>query len=413
MVKGYSALKNDNNFIGQTRITMRHLANYASQAVQSRGRQFSYQSDLDDMRSHFQRDRDRIIHSAAFRKMKYKTQVFIYHEGDYFRTRLTHSLEVSQIARTISRHLYLDEDLAEAVALAHDLGHTPFGHAGETALNQSMEDYGGFDHNEQTARVLTKLEQCYAEYDGLNLSWETLEGVIKHNGPLSEKETRPTIAKLDGEMSLRLDSFASLEAQIANLADDIAYLAHDCDDGIRAGLLDPNTMLDLPLAGPILNRLKKEYGDLKTSRLVHELTRNLIKLAVTDLITETKRHLDDLAPKTADDIRGASRPMTAFSDAMAKDLATLKAFLFSHVWRHYQVNRMTSKAKRLIREMFALFMEESNTLPNEWQYLDQKHLDDIDIHAKARHIADYIASMTDRFAVMEHERLFAPGPILR
>ncbi len=392
---------------------MRHLANYASQANQSRGRQFPHQSEHEDMRSHFQRDRDRIIHSAAFRKMKYKTQVFIYHEGDYFRTRLTHSLEVSQIARTISRHLRLDEDLAEAVALAHDLGHTPFGHAGETALNQSMADYGGFDHNEQTARVLTKLEQCYAGYDGLNLTWETLEGVIKHNGPLAQSARRPTIAALDQDMALQLNSYASLEAQIANLADDIAYLAHDCDDGIRAGLLDPDKMLDLPLAGPILQRLKKDHGDLKTSRLVHELTRNLIKLAVMDLITETEQHLANAAPNTADDIRQADKPMARFSQSMSKDLTTLKDFLFAHVWRHYQVNRMTSKAKRLIKEMFSLFMDETNTLPNEWQYLDQNHLDDIDIHAKARQIADYIASMTDRFAVMEHKRLFAPGPILR
>ncbi|MDA0308845.1 MAG: deoxyguanosinetriphosphate triphosphohydrolase [Proteobacteria bacterium] len=392
---------------------MRHLAPYASQAEQSRGRQFSHQSEHEDMRSHFQRDRDRIIHSAAFRKMKYKTQVFIYHEGDYFRTRLTHSLEVSQIARTISRHLRLDEDLAEAVALAHDLGHTPFGHAGETALDQLMEKYGGFDHNEQTARVLTKLEQCYAAYDGLNLTWETLEGVIKHNGPLANTTIRPTIAALDQDMKLRLDSYASLEAQIANLADDIAYLAHDCDDGIRAGLLDPDKMLDLPLAGPILHRMKKDHGALKTSRLVHELTRNLIKLAVIDLIKQTEHQLADAAPKNADDIRDAAKPMAAFSETMTKDLATLKDFLFAHVWRHYQVNRMTSKAKRLIKEMFVLFMDETNTLPNEWQYLDQNHLDDIDIHAKARQIADYIASMTDRFAVMEHKRLFAPGPILR
>ena len=365
------------------------------------------------MRSVFQRDRDRIIHSAAFRKMKYKTQVFIYHEGDYFRTRLTHSLEVSQIARTICRHLNLDEDLAEAIALAHDLGHTPFGHAGETALDQMMEAYGGFDHNEQTIRVVTKLEQCYAGFDGLDLTWETLEGVIKHNGPLDAQHRRQTVIALDNDMALGLNSFASLEAQIANLADDIAYLAHDCDDGIRAGLLDPKKMLDLPLAGQVLRQIYDQHDELKTSRLVHELTRNLIKMAVTDLLTETSRRLSELNPKHVADLRAAAASVAAFSYAMWADLKVLRAFLFQHVWRHYQVNRMTSKAKRVIREMFTLFMEETNTLPEEWQYLDQSHLNAIDISMKARHIADYIASMTDRFAVMEHERLFSPGPILR
>ena len=388
-----------------------HLAIYAASHQSSRGRQFPHVSEQDTMRSPFQRDRDRIIHSSAFRKMKFKTQVFIYHEGDYFRTRLTHSLEVAQIARTICRHLRLDEDLAEAVALAHDLGHTPFGHAGETALNQVMDEFGGFDHNEQTARVLTKLEQCYVGFDGLNLTWETLEGVIKHNGP--QKESRPTIAQLDKEMDLKLASYASLEAQIANLADDIAYLAHDCDDGIRAGLLEPNVMLDLPLAGGVLTRLKKEHGTLKTSRLVHELTRHLIKQAVGDLISETEKRLGALNPKNADAVRDASRPTAAFSASMEKDLEILKAFLFANVWRHFKVNRMTSKAKRLIRDMFRLFMEEVNTLPDEWQYLDQQHLDKLEPNTKARHIADYIASMTDRFAVTEHERLFAPTPILR
>ena len=390
---------------------MNHLAIYAAAHQSSRGRQFPHLSEEDTMRSPFQRDRDRIIHSSAFRKMKFKTQVFIYHEGDYFRTRLTHSLEVAQIARTICRHLQLDEDLAEAVALAHDLGHTPFGHAGETALNQMMEKYGGFDHNEQTVRVLTKLEQCYVGFDGLNLTWEVLEGVIKHNGPL--KKPRPTIAQLDKEMDLKLGSYASLEAQIANLADDIAYLAHDCDDGIRAGLLDPDAMRELPLAGGVLTRLKKDHGTLKTSRLVHELTRHLIKQAVGDLITETEKRLAELRPKNADEIRNAKQATAAFSEAMEKDLEILKHFLFTNVWRHFKVNRMTSKAKRLIREMYQLFMDEPNTLPNEWQYLDQQHLNKLEAKTKARHIADYIASMTDRFATTEHERLFAPTPILR
>ena len=391
---------------------MTQLAIYASQASKTRGRHITKMASHDHMRSVFQRDRDRIIHSSAFRKMKYKTQVFIYHEGDYFRTRLTHSLEVSQIARTICRQLCLDEDLAEAIALAHDLGHTPFGHAGETALDQMMQDYGGFDHNEQTIRVITMLEQCYAGFDGLDLTWETIEGVIKHNGPIHQN-SRPTIAALDKVIQLGLDSYPSLEAQIANIADDIAYLAHDCDDGIRAGLLDPEQMLELPLAGTVLHKLKQDHGELKTSRLVHELTRNLIKMAVNDLLVETTRRINALNPKQAEDIRTADHQIAGFSPAMRDDLSQLRKFLFQHVWRHYKVNRMTSKAKRVIREMFALFMEETNTLPEEWQYLDQQHLNTIDIKAKARHIADYIASMTDRFAVMEHDRLFSPGPILR
>lgn len=391
---------------------MTQLAVYASQASESRGRHITRTTSHDHMRSVFQRDRDRIIHSSAFRKMKYKTQVFIYHEGDYFRTRLTHSLEVSQIARTICRQLRLDEDLAEAIALAHDLGHTPFGHAGETALDQMMQDYGGFDHNEQTIRVITMLEQCYAGFDGLDLTWETIEGVIKHNGPISNN-CRPTISALDQDMRFGLDSYPSLEAQIANIADDIAYLAHDCDDGIRAGLLDPDKMMDLPLAGGVIKQLKHDYGSLKTSRLVHELTRNLIKLAVNDLLAETTKRLVELNPQHVEDIRKADHQIASFSPDMGNDLSQLRAFLFQHVWRHYKVNRMTSKAKRVIREMFALFMEETNTLPDDWQYLDQQHLNTIDINAKARHIADYIASMTDRFAVMEHERLFSPGPILR
>ena len=391
---------------------MTQLAIYASQASKTRGRHITKMASHDHMRSVFQRDRDRIIHCSAFRKMKYKTQVFIYHEGDYFRTRLTHSLEVSQIARTICRQLRLDEDLAEAIALAHDLGHTPFGHAGETALDQMMQDYGGFDHNEQTIRVITMLEQCYAGFDGLDLTWETIEGVIKHNGPIHQN-SRPTIAALDKVMQLGLDSYPSLEAQIANIADDIAYLAHDCDDGIRAGLLDPEQMLETPLAGTVLHKLRQDHGELKTSRLVHELTRNLIKMAVNDLLAETTRRITALDPKQAEDIRTADHQIAGFSPAMRDDLSQLRKFLFQHVWRHYKVNRMTSKAKRVIREMFTLFMEETNTLPEEWQYLDQQHLNTIDINAKARHIADYIASMTDRFAVMEHDRLFSPGPILR
>jgi len=395
------------------------LAAYASDHRLSRGRQITLPDrDRDDRheidpRNAFQRDRDRIIHCGAFRRLKHKTQVFIYHEGDYFRTRLTHSLEVAQITRAVARQLGIDDDLAEAIALAHDLGHTPFGHAGEYELDDAMQNWGGFDHNEQTIRILTSLEHCYAEFDGLNLTWETLEGVIKHNGPIDAADIRPTVAKLDAKMNFGLDTYASLEAQVAALSDDIAYLAHDCDDGIRAGLLDPEDMLDLPLAGPVLSGLKDRYGRLETSRLVHELTRRLISLAVTDLVKETRRRLDDIAPKSADDIRAASMPVVAFSEQMAADLGALKSYLFRSVWRHYKINRMTSKARRVVRRLFDLFMEHPNVLPDDWQFAGGEFLDNIPETDKARQIADYIASMTDRYAILEHERLFDLGPILR
>lgn len=389
------------------------LAVYAAHHRESRGRHLSPTEPFSpaDPRSAFQRDRDRIIHCGAFRRLKHKTQVFIYHEGDYFRTRLTHSLEVAQIARAICRQLRLDDDLAEAIALAHDLGHTPFGHAGETELDHAMKDVGGFDHNEQTIRILTRLEHCYAEFDGLNLTWETLEGIAKHNGPVTSP--RPTISALDDKINLELSTYASLEAQVAALSDDIAYLSHDCDDGIRAGLLNPDDMLELPLAGPILTELKARYGKLETSRLVHELTRRLISLAVEDLVKESARLLAEANPRSADDARRAGQALIAFSPAMAAELEQLRGFLFASVWRHYKVNRMTSKAKRVMRQLYELFMNEINILPHDWQEVDGHPLGELSPKDKARHVADYLASMTDRYAMMEHERLFEFGPILR
>ena len=400
------------------------LAPYASRWQESRGRQIpGVSGDSTDWRADFQRDRDRIIHSGAFRRLKHKTQVFIYHEGDYFRTRLTHTLEVAQVAKAIARQLGLDEDLTEACSLAHDLGHPPFGHAGETELDDAMrkvKDVDGFDHNEQTVRVITRLEHCYADFDGLNLTWETIEGIVKHNGPLAKKQRRPTILDLDGSFvaagvadGLMLDTYAGMEAQVAALSDDIAYLAHDCDDGIRAGLLEPDEMRDLPMAGPVLKHLDKEHGKLETSRLVYELRRRLIKLAVEDLVAETRRRLEDLKPANADDVRRAGRPVVAFSEGMAADLRTLRDFLFVRVWRHYKVNRMTSKARRAMRQLFDLFMELPKTLPTDWQTLDGAKVADLSEAEKARHIADYVAGMTDRYALMEHERLFDLGPILR
>ena len=400
-------------------IETRDLAVFACHGPQSRGRAHEEpsaeaHSPSRGGRTPFQRDRDRILHSAAFRKLKHKTQVFVYHEGDYFRTRMTHSIEVAQIARSMARALKLNDDLAEAVALAHDLGHTPFGHAGEEALGRSMQEFGGFDHNEQTLRVLTSLEHRYADFDGLNLTWETLEGVVKHNGPLEGPDAvRPAVAALDKSIDLELAHFASAEAQLANLADDIAYLSHDFDDALRAGLFGIDSLVDLPQVGPILKDIAGRHGDLPVQRLTHEMVRRLISVFVEDLLEQTAANLKDLDAGSVDDIRRAGRPVAAFSPQMAKDLETIRSFLFTNMWRHYKVNRMTSKAKRVVTDLFDLFMSETNTLPHEWQRSEAGAIEDLSATARARVIADYIASMTDRYAILEHERLFELGPILR
>jgi dGTPase len=397
----------------------RSLAPYACQGPASRGRQFDEGNGNDGnngigSRTAFQRDRDRVLHSGAFRRLKHKTQVFVYHEGDYFRTRLTHSIEVAQIARSMARALRLNDDLAEAVALAHDLGHTPFGHAGEEALARCMAEYGGFEHNEQTIRILTMLEHRYASFDGLNLSWETLEGVVKHNGPIIGKaQLRPAISQLDVALSLELSTFASAEAQLANLADDIAYLSHDFDDALRAGLFDIADIAHLPQVEPALARIERSYGTIERGRLTHELVRRLISVFVEDLLHQSAANLQGLDARHPDDIRGAAAAVIAFSPEMAADLETLRDFLFTNMWRHFKVNRMTSKAKRVVTELFNLFMSETNTLPDEWQLHESQPLATLPDTTRARIIADYIASMTDRYAALEHERLFDLGPILR
>ena len=381
------------------------LCAFASRSFESRGRMIN-EAKGSSTRTDFQRDRDRIIHSAAFRRLKHKTQVFIYHEGDYFRTRLTHSLEVAQIARSCARALGLNEDLSEAIALAHDLGHTPFGHAGEDALNEMMVPFGGFDHNEQTIRVVTHLEERYAGFDGLNLTWETLEGVVKHNGPI-KGNIRPTIAELNKSYQFQLDSFASAEAQIANLSDDIAYLSHDFDDGLRAGLLSLKEISDLPVVGQILSNIARDWPDLQMGRLAHELTRQLISYFVEDMLAQSRAHIENYKPQHADDVRYLSQGLIVFSDKAADELSNLKAYLFKHMWRHYKVNRMTSKARRTVRQLFTVFMEETNLLPHDWQ--DKLSGDETQ---KARIIGDYVASMTDRYALLEYERIFDQGPIL-
>ncbi|HEY0838120.1 MAG TPA: deoxyguanosinetriphosphate triphosphohydrolase [Azospirillum sp.] len=384
------------------------LAPYACHPADSRGR--LVHEDESPTRSCYQRDRDRIVHSGAFRKLKYKTQVFVYHEGDYYRTRLTHSLEVAQIARSISRVLGLNEDLAEAVALAHDFGHTPFGHAGEDALNACMEPFGGFSHNDQTLRVLTRLEHRYAEFDGLNLTWETLEGVVKHNGPLLPlKDGRNLPVTIDAFRSvwdLELHTNPCAEAQVAALADDIAYNNHDIDDGLRAGLFSIEEVAELPMVGPIVRQVCDRHPGLERGRLIHETVRRMINAMVNDLLTETRRRLAAFEPGSAAEVRAAPEAMVCFSEPMLADQRPLRAFLRHRMYRHYKVNREMSKCKRVVRALFDLFMAESNCLPTQWQQDLKTSGGEGDARVRARLVADYIAGMTDRFALAEYSRLF-------
>jgi dGTPase len=380
-------------------------APYACQPERSRGRLVAEPDS--PTRSCFQRDRDRIIHCGAFRRLKYKTQVFVYHEGDYYRTRLSHSLEVAQIARSIARALALNEDLAEALALAHDLGHTPFGHAGEKALDEAMAPFGGFDHNEQTFRIVTLLERRYAAFDGLNLTWETLEGTVKHNGPLvgpqaAVRKVPATVARFCEAFDLELDSQPGAEAQVASLADDIAYNSHDIDDGLRAGLFGLDDLKALPLVGPVVVDLLAAYPGIEHGRLVHETVRRVIDAMVTDVLAETGRRLNEAAPGEPDELRALGRPVVAFSEAMREKDRALKGFLFEGMYRHYRVNRMGSKVRRVVRDLFAHYLAEPDCLPDEWR--DQAV--GSDAPTAGRLVADYIAGMTDRYALAEHHKLF-------
>ncbi|WP_374569928.1 deoxyguanosinetriphosphate triphosphohydrolase [Phenylobacterium sp.] len=378
-------------------------APYAEDPARSRGRKVPEPESR--TRTPFARDRDRIIHCTPFRRLKEKTQVFVAHEGDHFRTRLTHSLEVAQIARSVATALGLDADLAETIALAHDLGHPPFGHAGEDELERQMSDFGGFDHNVQTFRVVTKLEQRYPRFDGLNLTWETLEGVIKHNGPVLEKLERPSwsaIAEFDAEYRLGLDGWASAEAQVAALADDIAYNNHDVDDGVQAGLFHLKELLDVPLIGPILAGVYREYPDVEPRIIRLEAVRRMIGAMVDDVLTETRRRAEAAGLASPEDVRNLGGPLVAFSRDMVEDLGQLRAFLMERMYRHWRVNRTRSQARRILAEMFQLFMTEPDVLPTEWFVRSQKR----DEAGRARVVCDYIAGMTDRFAIEEHRRLF-------
>ena len=351
-------------------------------------------------RSAFQRDRDRIIHSSAFRKLKHKTQVFVAHEGDYFRTRLTHSIEVGQISRSISKLLGLNVDLTEAIALAHDLGHTPFGHAGEEALNECMLTYGGFDHNAQAIKIVTKLEQKYAEFDGLNLTWETLEGIAKHNGPLKD-DINYYLRSYNQKHNLDFHTYPSCEAQVASISDDIAYNNHDLSDGLRAGLFNASELLGLPIIGSCFREVDKKYTNLEEHRRQHEVFRRVFSLMVEDVLNESRPRLAKLRSPSSKQKRNPKFPVIQFSDSLSKDLAVIKSFLYERMYRHWKVNRMRFKANRIIKELFLIFSEQGDVLPEDWQRL----LDFENERGRARIISDYIAGMTDRYALMEHSRL--------
>jgi len=369
---------------------MNQLAPYAANPAESKGRQ--YDEPPSPLRNAFQRDRDRIIHSTAFRRLEYKTQVFVNHEGDLFRTRLTHSLEVAQLARGIARTLNLHEDLTEAIALAHDLGHTPFGHAGQDALNNCMKEFGGFEHNLQSLRVVDILEQRYAEFDGLNLTFELREGILKHCSIKNAKQL--------GDVGLRFinKTSPSLEAQVTNFADEIAYNNHDIDDGLRSGLITMEQLCQVELFAENSLLVKERYPKIEQRRLTHETIRRMINVLVVDLCENAAEKIAICRPKNIEDIRQAHY-LISFSETVAKKNLELKQFLRKNLYQHFKVNRMSAKAERIIRELFTTFMADTNLMPPEFQQHAER--------GKARAVADYIAGMTDRFAIREHRRLFA------
>ncbi|TPJ52675.1 MULTISPECIES: deoxyguanosinetriphosphate triphosphohydrolase [unclassified Mesorhizobium] len=401
------------NELGDIGFGYRPRAAYASDPARSRGRLFEEVES--PTRTPFQRDRDRIIHSTAFRRLKHKTQVFIAHEGDHYRTRLTHSIEVAQIARALARALRGDEDLAEAVALVHDFGHTPFGHTGEDALNEKMADWGGFDHNAQSLRIVTRLEARYAEFDGLNLTWETLEGLVKHNGPLTDANGKglkgpvPQAIRDYSELhDLELDRFAGIEAQCAAIADDIAYNTHDIDDGLRAGLLTLDMLKAVSLPGTILEGVRARYPNLDEVRTGHELMRRQITAMVEDVIRSTTANLERTGPRSADAVRAAGETMVTFSAEMAVAEKELKAFLYKHLYRHKEVMRVRADAERIVRNLFDVYFADPRAMPDGWR----EGLDRAEDRIKARSVADFLAGMTDTYALKEHRRLFDRTPDL-
>jgi dGTPase len=394
------------------------LAAYACQWRQSRGRLFT--EDASPTRSPFQRDRDRIIHSTAFRRLKYKTQVFVFHEGDHYRTRLTHSIEVAQIARALARALRVDEDLAEALALSHDFGHTPFGHTGEEALDDLMADHGGFDHNAQSLRIVTKLERRYAEFDGLNLSWETLEGLVKHNGPLVGSDGKGLdgsvpvpILEFNDIYDLDLGRHSGLEAQCAAIADDIAYNAHDLDDGLRAGLFDLDALDELPIIRDISHQVRRKYPGLDPQRTTNEIVRRQITQMVEDVLVRSFGEVEALDPQSDEDVRNAGRTLIAFGEEMSEADKAIKTFLFNHVYRAPTVMKIRANAKQIVRELFDAYFSGRAQMPHEWGSDWRDAGGSLAEQKRARLVADFLAGMTDRYALVEHRRLFDVTPDLR
>ncbi len=396
----------------------RHTAAYCSREEKSRGRLVPEPES--PQRSPFARDRDRIIHSSAFRRLKHKTQVFVYHDGDHYRTRLTHSIEVAQLARSIARVLGLDEDLAEALALAHDLGHTPFGHAGERELDALMQPHGGFDHNAQSLRIVTRLERRYAGFDGLNLTWETLEGLVKHNGPLIDAEGHAlgpycerglpdAIIEYAEAHDLELSSFASAEAQVAAIADDIAYNAHDIDDGLRAGLFNLIDLGDVPLAGEALSSVLKLYPEIAMPRIVHETVRRVLGAMVADVIQDTERRAKRLQPKSAQEVRELREALISFSSQMSEKNRVLQSFLAERMYQHPRVGDIMARARRVVRDLFEAYIGDPKLMPPNWR--EDSFTDDRSRFA--RQVCDFIAGMTDRYALDQHKRLFDLDPLFR
>lgn len=397
---------------------MSETAPYASRPEQSLGR--LHGAGPSPTRSEYQRDRDRIIHSTAFRRLQHKTQVFLHHDGNHFRNRLTHTLEVSQMARSIARSLRLDEDLAEAIALSHDLGHTPFGHAGERALHQAMTAFGGFDHNIQAIRVVTRLENRYAEHDGLNLTWETLEGILKHNGPLINPDGTPRgryaveglptgVDDIPAVADLRLASHASLEAQAAAVADDIAYNAHDIDDALRAGLITLADLVDVPLIGPIVREVAELYPDIAPKRQAHEVQRRLITRTIEDVIATSRDNIADAGVASVEDVRAAGFTLITFSQATAEGERGLKSFLFNRVYRHNTVMVPVRESEAVVTRLFARYMA-GRDLPGRWGRAAAAAPSELSL---ARIVADFIAGMTDPYALDEYARLFDARPEFR
>ncbi|MGC3936735.1 deoxyguanosinetriphosphate triphosphohydrolase [Roseobacter sp. EG26] len=376
---------------------------YASDPARARGRRVREEEST--FRSCFQRDRDRIIHASAFRRLKHKTQVFIEHEGDYYRTRLTHSIEVAQVARTIAGALGLNAELTEAVALAHDLGHTPFGHTGEDALSALMAPYGGFDHNAQAIRIVTHLERHYADFDGLNLTWETLEGLAKHNGPVIG-EIPWALQVYNDRHDLELGTFASAEAQVAAIADDVAYNHHDLHDGLRAELFSTDELAALPILNACFKEVDRLYPGLNYYRRRHEALRRFFGVLVEDVINFAQERLMELAPQSVDDIRGAGRTIIRFSDDVFTDLKVIRSFLFDRMYRAPSVVEMRAQVTQVVEELFPYFMSHPDQLPKQWRKDVEEARGET---ALARIVSDYISGMTDRFALQEHERLIAEG----